>query len=183
MIDIDKFEVLKSEYDESTKKFDLEIKFPEGAYLQGEVHSNSSSNFTYLGLHFHGNSSFKLRLFPSILKMGWTFHIIEEKVQFGMENFYATLEPIDGGRKKITILEDFFKGAPKEVHELRDATLDLFNEIRETIKKIAIEATQDSVKHEFRGFSSVEELADLISKDVSKDSHISEIFECLKKDA
>ncbi|KAL5284157.1 hypothetical protein ACFFRR_006440 [Megaselia abdita] len=180
LINADKFDVLKSEYDEATKKFELEIKFNE-PYFQGAFHSNKGANLTFLGFHFEGKSQFKLRTFPAILKVGWTFWRNENTGALEIKDFHEIVEPIDEERKSVSIVKDFFIGSPSYIKGVKDALISLVDELYEGIDFVFDERSVMGINSYFKKYSAVEEVVSKIKENPEEGSEVYKMFDCLDK--
>ncbi|KAL5287605.1 hypothetical protein ACFFRR_008478 [Megaselia abdita] len=98
--DIDKYEIIKSEYNNETKHYQMEMNF-KGPRVEGVYSINTEINQTFYGLDLESKYNFTLYTFPTTLKVEWTFDTNETTSNIYFKDFKFEFVPINSVRLDI----------------------------------------------------------------------------------
>lgn len=115
---LEKFEVLKSQYDELTKKYELEIKF-DGPRFEGSYSIMNNASDSRFDVDFDGYLNFNIKSHPAIMRVGWTFGTNETTKALTIANVSFTVTPEANETKSI--FDNIFDKVPiPEIFDLKE---------------------------------------------------------------
>lgn len=162
---LEKFEVVKSKYDENSRRYELEVTF-DGPRFEGSYSIMNNASDSRFDVDFDGYLNFKVKTHPAVVKIGWTFGTNETTNGLTIEDLKLAVTPLIDNHKSI--FDKLFEDGTQTDLELRKDLKVLFNDYYKMTDEAGGEILQAFLEEVFEEFKSVDELTQVIHSIVKK---------------